>query len=284
MYKKVVYLIVLMCLGLMPAGLIAADDLDDLDLPTFRDRDGYALAVTEYESASEADLLDDDPPEHTLGLTGVLQAPEDVDVLCFRTTLLADAAENEDGDDLLLQGRNRKAEEYAAVLPHKELTGRRGEPLQLAEAELASVELDRPAYEVEMLELQASAVVVEERESEELPAIVADRFIDIGHGTKARVKSMEIGKRGIMTVKLDIERSGGTTGPVIDSLYALNADGDAIGGGRWTNELDLFADGYEVELAFALNAERKIDALRIVLATEYEVVPVKFEVEGLFQQ
>ncbi len=277
-------LLKLILIAICLAWPIAADELEDEGLRVLRDKAGYSLAVTQYETASELQLLGDEAPQHTLSITGLMQAPSDADVLCFRSALIARSARNSKRDELLVPARKRNQDEFAAVLPHPKIKIRRGDAILLAEAELASIELTRPAYEVDELEIEGTAVVVRDRASEEVPAIVADNFHDIGHDTQVKVKAMEIDKKGVMTVKLDIRRAAGDKAAIIDSLYALNADGDIIGGGRWTNELDLFAASYEVEMVFPLNNERKLDKLRVVLATRFEQVPVKFTLEKFFQK
>jgi len=271
---------------LWPIGLapVVADDLKQLDVPVFRDRVGYGLAVTEYGMNTQAELLEGDAAEHSISLSGLLQPPERADVLCFATALLADSAEDDRGKDLLLPQRRRKDAQYRALLPSSAYQTRRGDPLLLSEVTMESASLKRPGYEVQELVVIASAVVVEERESEEIDAEVVDRYIDIGNDTEVKVSAKEVDKGGEMTVKLNVKRTGNKTSPVIDSVYALNKKGKAIGGGRWTNELDLFAKGYEVELIFPLSGdEDSVEKLRIVLATEYEIEEVKLTVDGLFK-
>ncbi|MFN3168356.1 MAG: hypothetical protein ACE37H_14960 [Phycisphaeraceae bacterium] len=272
----------LCCVFVLP--LYAEDDIDRLGLPVIETRGGFTLSVIEYEASTQHDLLDDDPAEHSVSLTGWLRAPGDKDVLCFATTLLAVSAEDDEGDELIVPKRKRAKEEYAAVLPSAKVNDREGEPIRLAEAELDPVDLRRPGYEIEELVVEARAVVMKETETAEMKAVVADRFIDVGHAHQVQVASMEVDKRGLMTVKLNVRRTGGTRGPVIESLYALNDRDAVIGGGRWTNELDLFANNYEVEMQFPLNEDKTAAKLRVVFATEYEIETIKFTIKKLYQK
>lgn len=282
---------VLMCLVFLLGGLClslpqaSADDLNALKVPVYRDRAGYGLAVTEYAVQTNAELLEGEKPEHTIDLSGLIQPPDKEDVLCFGTTLLAKSAEDSRGRDLLLpQRRKGRDQVFKALLPSAVYKNRRGEPLLLSPVTLGSIELDKAGYEVEELTVVATAVVVEDRESEEIDAEVSGEFIDIGHGMQVQVSSKEVDKKGEMTVKLSVKRSGDKRSAVIESLFALNKRGKPIGGGRWTNELDLFAKGYEVELIFPLiGDENSVDQLRIVLATEYEIEEVELVIEDLFQ-
>lgn len=268
----------------LPVAPALADELEKAGLPVYRNADGFTLAVTEYQATTEADFLKNDPPEYEVELSALLRPAEDMDVLCFQTEMQAASAEGDRGKELLLPSRKRRGADFAAVLPHAEFKDRRGRPIPMVESELKGVELRRPAYEIETMTIAVNAVFVEQRESEAVPAIVADRFVDIGHDTEVKVTAMEVDDKGVMKVSLNVRRAAGARSAVIDSVFALDDDGDAVGGGRWTNELDLFADSYDMELEFPLQGKPTIDKLRVVLATKYAVEPVRFEVEGLFQK
>ena len=262
-----------------------ADDLEDQGLPVFRNRGGFALAVSEYEAKTEASFLKGKKAEYTLSIEGLLQAPKDVDVLCFATKMTAQSAIGDRRKNLLVPQRKKSAiKDFKAVLPMQDFKTRRSEPMPLSKSELSKVELDRPAYEIETLEVEVAAVVVEKRTSEEVPAIVADRYIDIGNDTEVKITGKEISDKRVMTVTLNVKRAAGTRSAIIDSVIALDEDGKEVGGGRWQNDLDLFSRGYDVEVEFPLKGKESIESLRIVLATKYEVQRVRLEIEGLFQR
>ncbi|MBX2851946.1 MAG: hypothetical protein KTR15_09400 [Phycisphaeraceae bacterium] len=263
-----------------------ADDLKGLKVPVYRDRDGYGLAVTEYSLQTEAELLDDEAPEHTLELAGLLQPPGKADVLCFSTTVVAKSVEDARGRDLMLPQRKRNnAKKFRALVPSLKFKDRRGDPLYLCESELESISLDRPGTEVDKLVVVATAVIVKDRETEEISADVADRYNDVGFGTSVQVSAIEVDKKSEMTVRLNVKHTGNKDLPVVDSVYALDKRGKPMGGGRWSNELELFGKRYEVELVFPLRGDEKsIDKFQIVLATEYDIEQVELTIEGLFQK
>ena len=275
----------LVVMGLVLVGSARADDdIDQLEIPIIESRDGYTLSLTEIESTSKQNLVDNEPAEHEVTLAGWLRGPKDADVLCFSAALQAVSAEDDRGKELLLPNRRRGQAQYAAVLPHPKYCNRKGEPILLSSAELGRVALSRPGYEVKRLTVQATAVVVREKQSSELPAIVADRYTDVGHGHQVQVASMQVDKRGVMTLKLNVRREGGDRTPVIESLYALNDKGEVIGGGRWTNQLDLFGGKYDVEMVFPLNAEKTAAKLRLDFATDYDVKTLEFKLDRPFQR
>lgn len=261
-----------------------ADDLEAMDLPVFRDRAGFGLGITSYGLQTDADLLEGEVPQHTLKLAGLLQAPDDEDVLCFSTSLLVKSAEGDRGKDLLLPQRKRnKDKKFVALVPSLAYKNRRGEPLMLCLAEMDSIALNRPATELEELVVTATAVIVKDRSSKEISAEVAGRYNDIGFGTSIQVSSIEIDNKSEMTVKLSVKHTGNRDLPVIDSVYALDSRGKALGGGRWANELELFAKSYEVEMNFPLMGS-DVAQFQVVLATKYEVKEVEFTIEDLFQR
>ena len=263
-----------------------ADDLEDLNLPSFRDRDGFGLGVTSYSLQTDADLLDGKAPEHTIELAGLLQAPKDEDVLCFSSTIFAKSAEDARGKDLLLPQRKRKTDKkFLALLPSLTYKDKRGDPLMLCLSELDSVSLNRPGTDIDELVVVATALTVKKRESQAISAEVASQYIDIGFGTSVQVSSIEVDKKSEMTVKLIVKHTGNKDLPVIDSVYALDQRGKKMGGGRWTNELELFSKRYELDLVFSLNGDEKtIDQFQIVLATKYEVQEIELTIEDLFSR
>lgn len=281
-------------LGMLTVGLLgavvlplpsaSADDLETLKVPVFRDRDGYGLAITEYSLQTDAELLEGEPAEHTLEFVGLLQPPDDEDILCFASTLAAEHAYDSRGKDLLRPQRRRNKElKFHALLPSLKYKSGKGKPMLICESELDPITLKRSGSEVYELGVVATAILVEERKVEEIAAEVSRDYIDIGYGTTVRVSSSEIDKKDEMTVKLDFKHRGTRDIPVIDSVFALNDRGKRIGGGRWTNELELFGKGYEVELVFLLQ-DRDVDKFEIVLATEYKIEKVEFTIKDVFQQ
>lgn len=260
-----------------------ADDLEGLDLPTYRDRDGYGLGVTSYSFQTDANLLEGEDPEHAIELAGLLQPPKGEDVLCFSSTMFVRSAQGSRGRDLLLPNRKRKDDKkFFALVPSLTYKDKRGEPLLVCLSEVDSVALARPGTEVEALAVVATAVIVKKRETQAISAEVANRYNDIGLGTSVQVSSIEVDRKNEMTVTLSVKHSGNKDLPVIDSVYALDRRGKKLGGGRWANELELFSKRYDIELVFPVQGdETTIDQFQIVLATKYDVEEIEFTVEDL---
>lgn len=265
--------------------ICVADDLDRLGMPVFygEKNEGYGLVIYEYQAKTEAEMQKKNEIEHEIEFLAYLRPSEDDDVIGFRTKLQPRAAKTSDGEDIYAGDGKGKKNEYSAMLARPEYRDRKSNPLEMAYVELAECLLDGPGAFVDELELDALAIVAEDREMEDFPAVVADRFVDVGHGIEIQVTAMEVKAKGLMTVILDVKRSGGKGSTIVDSLYALNKDGDVIGGGRWINELDIFAKNCKYEMALLLENEVTAAAFRVVLATEYEIVPVPIVVQKLYQ-
>lgn len=272
-----------MCGLLLSAAL--ADDLEKSGMPTFfgEDDDGYGLVIYEYDARTEASFKNKREIEHEIKFLGYLRPSKADDVIGFRTRLQPIKALNKKGEDVFAgEGKGRR-DLHSAVIPNSEISDRKGKPIEMAYVELSQCELDQPGANVESLELHALAVVGKKRASKEFSAVVADQFIDVGHNVSIQVTAMEIKTQGLMTVKLDVKRAGGKREAIVDSLYALNHDGDVIGGGRWINQLDIFDKDCEYEMLLLLDDEVTITNFRVVLATQYEIVEVPIVVEKLYQ-
>ncbi|MGB1125452.1 MAG: hypothetical protein ACPG4Q_09615 [Phycisphaeraceae bacterium] len=284
--KRLVFaltVVALVCLA--PPVSFAADELEKRGMPVFfgDDDDGYGLIIYEYDAKTEAKFVGKKEIEHEVEFAGYLRPSDKDDVIGFQIRLQPTKAINDDGDDVLAGEGRGKRDMHTAVIARPDFQDRKGKPIEMAYVELSQCELDAPGAHVEDLELNAFAVVAEDRESEEFPAVVADRFQDVGHNVAIQVTSMEVKAKGLMIVKLDVKRSGGKSDTIVDSLYALNEDGDVIGGGRWINELDIFAKHCEYEMLLLLDDEVTITNFRVVLATKYEVISVPITVTDLYK-
>jgi hypothetical protein len=271
------------CLIAWPA---TADELQKLGLPAFfgDEDDGYGIVIHKYTANSKGEYGKKQEIEHEIEFEGLIRPSDDDDIIGFRSTLRTVEARDEDGDDLYAGDERRKREKYSAVIPRPQYTSRRGGSMQMAFIELKECMLDKPGAFVDELELHALAIKAKDRESEVFPAVVADRFLDVGHNIAIQVTAMEVKAEGVMNVTLDVQRGGGKGDTIVDSLYALNEDGDVIGGGRWINELDIFAKECEYEMVLLLEGEVTISKFKVVLATKYEIVPVPFIIENLYQR
>lgn len=259
-----------------------------LDLPKTTNKDGHAIYITEYEATTSADLLKKSETEHEVSFECLLSPGKEVDeVLCFASEVQAVSALSDDGKELIIRDRkpsSSRKQKFSSVqaLPEIGMISR-DQPMMLAVAEMDDIKLSRPGYEIDQLVVEVDTVKVLERKTVRLDAAVEDRFIDVGYGIRVRITKMEV-RKGVMDIELDLQRAGGDRGAVIDEATALDGSGKSMGGGRWVNELDLFADKYDVELEIQLNGAATVDQIQFTLATEHETVRSRFEIETLFQK
>lgn len=257
-------------LGVCVPGVLAADDP-----PEFEHEDGYLYRVASYQSSSEIDYEEGDK-KHEVRLTCIVQPPEREDVVCLLEVLSVEKAEDDEGDDIYLPSRrNRSVRDsdrtYIAFMEDE------------AEIELKDAELSRPAYTIERLLVTTEAVVAEERGEFELRAIVSDDELETPFDTSVRLSEMKIGRDHMAEITIEFERETTPGAPLPEAVYALDEDGNVLGGGRWTEGVNIFSDTGEFEAEFLVTDDADVTTLRLVFLTEYEVKPLTFEITGVFQ-
>ncbi|XAM00511.1 hypothetical protein OT109_03790 [Phycisphaeraceae bacterium D3-23] len=242
--------------------------------PEIEQDDGYLVTITNYEASTEIDYEEGDAT-HEVELNCRVLQPERLDVVCLLEQLTVGEAIDDEGDDIYLPPRRRRGSsddrKYVAFAEG------------LVEIELKSAELERPAYTIERMELITEAVIAEERGEFELRAIVMDDELETPFDTTVRLSEMKIGRDHVAEVVIEFERETDPGRPLPEAIFALDEDGNVLGGGRWTEGTNIFAGEGTFEAEFLVTDDADVTTLRLVFLTEYEVVPMHFDVEGVFQ-
>ncbi|MFI4861393.1 MAG: hypothetical protein ACIAXF_12015 [Phycisphaerales bacterium JB063] len=241
--------------------------------PEFEQDEGYRIAVTQYEASTEIDY-EEAEATHEVAMTCLVHQPERLDVVCLLEQLTVVEAIDDEGDDIYLPPRRRSgsgSEEYVAFAEG------------MTSVELKSAELERPAYTIERMQLVTQAVIAHERGEFELRAIVTDDPLDTPYATTVRLSEMKIGRDHVAELVIEYDREDDPGRPLPEAIYALDEDGNVLGGGRWTEGSEIFAPDGKFEAEFFVSDDADVTTLRLVFLTEYEVVPMQFEVEEVFQ-
>ena len=269
--RSSVFLFAAVCvLSVCAPWLLAADGP-----PEFEHEDGYVYRVTSYEASTEIDYEEGDKT-HEVRLTCHVEPPEREDVVCLLEVLSVVEAEDDEGDDIYQPSRrNRSVSDsdrtYVAFTEG------------VAEIELKDAEMSRPAYTIQRLLVTTEAVVAEERGEFELRAIVSDDALETPFDTSVRLSEMKIGRDHVAEITIEFERETTPGAPLPEAIYALDEDGNVLGGGRWTEGVNIFSDTGEFEAEFLVTDDADVTTLRLVFLTEYEVKPLTFEITGVFQ-
>ena len=269
-----------MLVAVAPPGIAQEVDLEEL--PQF-ENDDYILAVAGYVSSSEVNLSDPDESEHELDMGMIFIPPEDVDVVgVLKVFGVIEAIDDERDDIYQPSRRGRSDDEYVGVPPQLPRSLQEDQP-RLAGVELKDVLFDRSPTTIRSLVVETLAVVAEEHESIEIPAIVTDAVVETGAEVTIRLSEMKISRDHEAEIILEFDREAGIGPPLIEAVYALDEDGDVIGGGRWTGGAEIFESQGEFKTEFMIFEDADVVSLRIVIVTEYQVEPVRFEITEIFE-
>lgn len=270
--RRWTFLVVASCLApvcLAPA--VAGPD----DPPEFEQEEGYTLTVLTYRAGTDIDY-DSAEVTHEVELTCRVSAPDRLDVVCLRQVLTVVEAEDDEGDDIYLpptrRGRGSTDADYVAFEDG------------VVELELKSAELSRSAFTIQRLVVETEAVIAEERDEFEMPAIVMDDDLETPFDTSVRISEMKIGRDHEANITIEFDRETEPGRPLPEAVYALDEDGNVLGGGRWTTGTDIFSGRGEFEAEFLVADDADVTTLRLVFLTEYALEPVTFEVVEIFQR
>ncbi|MEM9414403.1 MAG: hypothetical protein AAGA29_02855 [Planctomycetota bacterium] len=258
----------------LPACILAPVLAAPPESPEIEQEDDYRITITEYEASTEIDYEAGDVT-HEVELRCRVVQPDRLDVVCLLEQLTVVEAIDDEGDDIYLPPRRRRGGsgdlEYIAFAEG------------WVELELKAAELERPAYTVDRLGLVTEAVIAEDRGEFEMPAIVMDDELDTPFATTVRLSEMKIGQDHVAEIVIEFERETDPGRPLPEAIYALDEDGNVLGGGRWTEGSNIFAGEGTFEAEFLVADDADVTSLRLVFLTEYELVPMQFEVEEIFQ-
>jgi len=261
--------------AVLPLGLLTALSAAPDRPRDFENDDDFVCWVTEFSASSELDYTENDHT-HEVEMTCLIRLPEGEDVVCVLEQLSVASVEDDEGDDIYLpprRGRSQRDDErtYVAFVQG------------VAEVELKSAQLSRPAYTVEEMVIATEVIVAEERGDFELRAIVSDDELDTPYQTSVRLSEMKIGRDHVAEIVIEYDRENTPGAPLPEAVYALDEDGQVLGGGRWTEGVNIFSETGEFEAEFLVTDDADVTTLRLVFLTEYEVVPQTFEITDVFQ-
>ena len=236
---------------------------------------GYCLTCTELEVRSKIDFAGDRRPEHTLSLEGNIKVPEREDAVAVTKELEAVEAVDADGQSVLEAAPARRTgsrkREFAPVNEGK------------VDVEVKRLKLTANPYTIRSMRLEAQVVVAKQRDSRRLAAVVTEDMQELVPGLSVRIESIRLTAKRELTAVVRYERSSeDTSGPFLEELWMLGADGTQIAGGRWTKG-DPFGEAGSLTAQMGLPGTAEPKYVRLVAVTKSETKTLQFDVRGIFQ-
>jgi hypothetical protein len=233
----------------------------------------FDFMLNKLTMKSDLDLTSPAAPKHKFSLEGFIHPPTDLDIVAFGDVLAIRNVTGADDVNLL----DPKAKPSAGSGVYNAVLG------DWAPVKVNDITLTQNPYTIKVLEAEAMGVLAKKREDKVVPAVVMEDATELAPGFKARISALKMGAKRDITITVEYTRSQVQTTPFIEGIYALNGDKKEIGGGRWTAGSPLGAkSSFTAIIAIAPNETHA--ALKLVMVTEFEFVPVTFEVKEVFQK
>ncbi len=263
---------IVMLVTLLAQQVIVADDP-----PSFSSGD-LTFAILECSSGSKLDFGTKKERAYTIGFEGMLQSPSDLDIVCVSEEFHAKRANIAGGESKLeIKRASRRSSspeddvKYNAVFANN------------ANTKMRTTNLTANPFTITELLVKGRIVVATSRAEHEISAIVEEDLIDVGHGIKLRLSAMRIGAKRDADITINYTRAEGSTMAFLESVEVIDDRGKIVGGGRWAKSLRIFASRGTFKAKFNLDEGASVAKLKCVFVTEYEVRPVEFTIDGIFQ-
>lgn len=216
-------------------------------------------------------------PEYSVEMKGAIRNKgAGLDVIAFTETLLPARATSDQGASMLVveTSSNKSAweGEFSAMKPNG------------AEVELKDVKLTSNPYRLKDLVVMGQALIAQQRATKILDAIVEEDRVPVVAGINLRLSSMKISSRREVDLEIEYKRREGPGAPVLEAVYAIDAYGNTLGGGVWDKAESIFNSEIKFKGKFVIPPSSKIDKLKLVFVTVYEMKPYAFIVNEVFQR
>ncbi len=265
-------LVLLICLTASYAAL------DPGKTPKFEEND-LALVIKEFSVSTKIKYEATTPGRtHEVDFQALIEVSDDQDIICIGDQLEVVKADDEEGKSLIDFAEARKGQSRANQDDFNAIN--EGE----AETELKRYNLIKNPFNVKEMVVRARAIFAEERETVTIPAEVKEDLDNLGHGIQARLSSMRVDTKRLLSIEIEYERPEGAGGTFLEGVYALDKDGKELAGGRWDKGLSIFSKSIRFKGKYYLPAGAQVDSYKLVLATKYEVRNVDFSLTEIFQK
>ena len=216
-------------------------------------------------------------PEYSVETKGAIRKEgPGPDVIAFTEDLVPARATSDQGASILVSEKSSSKSAWEGKFRAMKDYG--------AEVELKDAKLTSNPYRLKDLVVMGQALIAQQRETKTLDAIVEEDKVPVVAGISLRLSSMKISNRREVDLDIEYRRREGLGAPVLEAVYAIDSQGNTLGGGVWDKAESIFASEIKFKSKFTIPSRAKIDKLKLVFVTVYEMKPYAFIVDGVFQR
>jgi hypothetical protein len=267
---------------IVTASALLLSSLSFADVPAFGSK---GLIFDIYEFGAKTDIVFYTPGakkptgsrDYSVGMEGGIRVTDKtLDVVGFTKQLKVARAEGTGGISILKPDKASGDATWKGGYSGMNLTG--------AEVELKDVDLAANAHTLEAMVVIGQAVIARQRVPKLFDAIVTEDKTRVISGVNLRLSAMKISDKRDVELEIQYDRPAGLSGPILEAVYAVDAQGNELGGGRWDKSPDIFASSIKFKYKFPMESRAKIDQLKLVFVTVFDVKPYAFTISDVFQR
>jgi hypothetical protein len=267
---------------IVTASVLLFSSLSFADVPAFSSK---GLIFDVYELGAETDMVFYTPSakkptasqDYSVKMKGAVRVEDKtLDVVGFTKVLKAVRAKGAGGSSILKPVKASGDGTWKGGYSGMHLTG--------AEIELKDVELAANAHTLDEMVVIGQAVIARQRVPKLFDAIVTEDKTRIISGVNLRLSAMKISDKRDVELEIQYDRPAGLSGPILEAVYAVDAQGNELGGGRWDKSPDIFASRIKFKYKFPMQSRAKIDQLKLVFVTVFDIKPYAYTISDVFQR
>jgi hypothetical protein len=257
-------------------GAVAQDAVELEKLPNFTTTD-HKLYVTVLDVQSRSDLTDGAKSRHYLGFDGLFLPASGVDAVAVSKDVRALRMYDGSGNEMLpLQARSRTIRERP-IDDFGAIDAGRGR-IGLSKTAVVNV-----PWSLRSMDVEAVLIAAKRRHEHNVPAAVMEDFADVG-GVELRIDRLNMSADRKLSVSVQYRRAGaGAAGPFVEAIYAVDPEGNELGGGRWSDGTP-FKERGKLAFDFPLDRSQFHQTFKFVVCNDYDVLPISFTLTGLFDR
>ena len=256
--------------------------------PPIFEAEGYKLALDEMEARAKVELAEGGEREYSVRFQGRAAAPREEDAVAItkepKVLAILDAQKRS-----ILQLKGVSAFRGFGTGGKKQLSTYKPNTYAFfhdrrADVEVPLTKLIQDAYTIDTLELEATAIIAEQREGKTLPAIVMEQPVEIVKDLPLRVMTLKLSAKGEMTVVVEYTRpQAGPGGPFVEQVAVLDENDGTLSAARW-RQGDPFGSAGTLTAELAVPEGKVHKSLRFTACTKYTLKPMKFVVRDIVKK
>ncbi len=256
-------------------------------VPTFPS-DKYTLSLEKLESRAKVELAERGEREYTVKLEGRITAAKDEDAIAVTRQLkvlqIIDAEKRNLRELTKPATKGFALGRSSGTRPRYRLNTFASFRKGAAEVEIPQTRLRRDRYTVDTVQLAATVLLAEERQSKKLPAIVMETPTEIVPGIRLRIMTLKMTAERELTVVARFTRpKAGAVGPFLEQVWVLGEDEEVIAHGRWGRG-DPFGNTGTLTAELPVPRGKTHKKITFGVCTKYTKKPLTFQVSGIFQK